>query len=524
MKITGNAIGKHATWKVILISLLMLPVLSCQTAAVQRLDLAAYPYLDNETIGLFNAMEKFLEGPPGQFEVAYWGDEGLDDIAGEMGYIRYVIALSGYSIALAAAHTPAYRKPFSAAMDAAIGKMLDVRAWRDWMTKWNGTNPIGPDNIMYSGHLSLMMILHRKLFNDRKYESPTTLTYDDGRTFKTSIQDLTESLYRQTIGNVDSRGDHYFGVACEPSMVWMPCNTPHRIQQIMFDQLYGTYYAMSNADWLRWLKANMYNEETGLLNYLFFPKDSPPRYVRKHSGIYSAWLILFINAFDRDWSEKLYGRFKDYFLRQDRESPFGGGTAIVLDDPERTETLMNAFVKINLASGLSMVMARQLGDEALYQKLKASWDTFFYYPEWSQDQGMFGYFSTDLAPHAYQNGFALLARSIDRDINFRTVTNRPIAREFFLKPHVAEVSDRRAFINRAVFDDRKAALIVTVNGGQRLSEPVTLRLAGFDSSRTHQVSRNGRTHAGWQWDGAHLVVKTPALSEAEETYVISIGK
>lgn len=487
------------------------------------------PYLDNDTIGLFRALAAAAAGPPEVFDEEQWAISLIDKVlpAGEsMGPARYLIAFSGYAVAQTARHTPAYRAPYRAALDTFIQRMLQPPAWRDWVEVWKGESPLGPDNIMYTGHLVHMMTLYRDLSGDRKYEQPTAFGFDRFR-YTTEVRSLAASIAAQAEGAVDGKGARTYGVACEPGRVYLPCNTPHRLNQILFDRMYGTRYATSNDQWIAWIKSNMVHS-SGVLYDLYWPYGkgqprppgtAPVRDEELH-GVYNAWSVWYLDAIDRAWAEALWGAIKARFVKRGAASPYGDGRTMLVDRPG--DTSLTAASMNMLATGFGMVAARELGDEALAEELGRSWDKLFGGAVWSDDGTRFGYEQV-VYPRVFQNMFPLLARTTTAEVNQRALATARWDEGRFAEPMLERVSDERTFVNQAFYDPAAKRLIVTCNGGAATRGRTELVIANLDAGAPYTVRRDGAVYRAWRWDGAKLVITTPPLGAREESYVIEPG-
>ena len=83
-----------------LVTLLLISALASPADA--RVE--GYPYLDNETLGMFNILRDALSGEVGKFDTRYWGDPGLEkNFGGMLGLTRYLVAgpdqMSGHGVA-----------------------------------------------------------------------------------------------------------------------------------------------------------------------------------------------------------------------------------------------------------------------------------------------------------------------------------------------------------------------------------------------------------------------------------------
>ena len=495
-------------------------------SAEARVD--GYPYIDNETLGLFEVVRKSVEGPPEQFADRYWAPDLLDALTGgtdAMSPLRYMIAFTGYAVALTANHTPAWRAPYRDVLGALIEKMFEPVAWQDWLVSW-GDDPFGPDNVMYTGHLVYMLTLYRQQFGDRRYDEPFAITASDGRRFETDHMALAASLAAQADAYVDVDGQHVYNLACEPGRIFLPCNTPHRVHQIAYDSMFETAYSGSNARWLEWSRAFFVHEETGVLYHLYFPfgawqaesGEVPPAMHESLSGLYNGWSIWFLQALDPVWAEALYARYRGAFVVAGTSSPYEDGRTMVRDNVD-AEGLLQRGLDAG-ATGFGLIVSRLFGDSGLFGELSSSWTRIFGEPTWTVDGREFSH-RVAAIPLTFQNGFPLLARTTRPDHHLGTLARAVRSESFFAAPHLAAVSNRATFVNQALYDEARRRLIITVNGGAATDAPTDLEIAGLDSNEAWAVWRDDELHDGWRLDGSKLVITTLPLGPDEVSYVVA---
>ncbi|KAJ7511830.1 hypothetical protein B0H11DRAFT_1953193 [Mycena galericulata] len=155
---------------------------------------------------------------------------------------RYQLATMAYAAGVAHYHRlPALRSVFKTLLEALISKMMHRDVWSYWyLTSQSGRtvdpdikelrkpwpDPIVRENIMYSGHLLLMVSLHAMLFNDDKYDAPDALVFNwdpifwgmGPETFKYNRSSLQEAILKQM------EDENWMGVCCEPNCVFIVCN------------------------------------------------------------------------------------------------------------------------------------------------------------------------------------------------------------------------------------------------------------------------------------------------------------
>jgi len=478
-----------------------------------------YPYLDNETIGLFNMVREAFKGPTEQFDILHWGDISLEKTFGGMlGFTRYLAAASAHAIAALAHRSPAYRAPYQRTFEAAVNKMLHHRSWGDWLAVY-GDDPIAKDNLMFKGFLFYMLVQYQQLFGDRRYEQPLTLVSKQGKTFSTDIKSLAALLAKEQANEKSAKGEHHHHIACEPGQVFVICNTQHRVGFELYDRMYGTKYGATAATWIAWANKNLIDPATGLFYYMYRPaKTDKDMLVKWKSGIFNSISIAFLDALDTKLAMGvLWPKFKTQHVLLDAASPHGTGTAVAIERPT-TKTDLVTFALNIATTGMAMIVARSGGETALAAKLHKGWEGYLAKPAWEQDRRRYGYSFIRAVPLVFQNAPALWARATDTEYNLRLNTPRTRSAAFFKQPHVEAVSDPGAFVNQAVYDAAKQTLLVTINGGQATTKPASITVAGLDEKKFYGVTRDGNKHPGGAWKQGKYVFTTAALSATEETY------
>lgn len=200
--------------------------------------LAAIPKLSREQAGHirhFHNLASQLEGDWSFFGSQDPGQEWLDAI-------RYQLAIMTYAAAAAHFHRlPALRAPFRELFQKLIKKMLRRDVWGYWyLTSQSGilvdpdlkelrkpwADPVKEENIMYSGHLLLMIALYEMLFDSNEYETEGSITFNWDPIFwgfgPEKFEYSRKSLQNVIIKQMEKNG--WVGVCCEPNMVFVVCN------------------------------------------------------------------------------------------------------------------------------------------------------------------------------------------------------------------------------------------------------------------------------------------------------------
>lgn len=485
------------------------------------------PYVDNETLGLYHAVLQATDGPVEVFDEGIWGLEALDQLlAGTdaMAPERYLVAFSSYAVAHVAMRLPAYRGPANEGFHRFVDKMLYSRSWEDWIMDWGGTNPLGPDNIMFTGHLHLMLTLGRQIFDDPSYTDTLSLRMHDGPEFTTTASELTASLDEQAAAYLDAAGEHIHNIACEPGRIFVPCNTPHRIAFVSIDRMDGTSYADSNTTWLDWVDARMVDEATGVTYDQYWPfgqgqsemtAGAVPERQDRLSGMYNGWTVWFLQGIDEARAAELYESYLAHFVTTDELS----GLTIVTDGTG-VEGLLGTGLDL-AATGFGLVNTGLFGDEELQAELFEYWDWAFEPPVWSADGRVLAH-SDSPFPRLIPDAFDLLARVVSPESNWVTNAETVTVDESAL-PRILRVTNEATFVNQAYWDAEEERLIVTVNGGAATTDPTDIVLGNLDADRTLVVTRDGEPFAEWRREGQEVILTTPPLTGTEESYIVTFS-
>ncbi len=159
--------------------------------------------------------------PVGAFE----GFEPKDQF--QTASLRYQLNFMSYALSIAqAVHLPACRAYLQTAQENLAAKVRHHRVWRYWKLEnmWGnlrtGADPVGRDNIMFSGFLAAQLAYYRSASGTRRFDEPGSLSFEhpSGERYAYSLPALIEILargYRQA----------EFGLlACEPNWVYPLCN------------------------------------------------------------------------------------------------------------------------------------------------------------------------------------------------------------------------------------------------------------------------------------------------------------
>ncbi len=466
-----------------------------------------YPRLTNEQLGMFNYVHSIAVTHPNALPGGDWGPDmpfGLGMGEGANMH-RYNVAFTAYGVSMVAEHTPAYRKPYIEAIDGLIQKMLQPVIWDYWLTAtWGGENPIHPHNIMYTGHLQLMMAFYERQAGDQKYilNDVELITRNGLQRWTTNLYDLSSDIHNLSLTNQDSHGGHYYSIPCETPWVFTCCNT---IDQLAFNILpasLGLSAQAVNVPFLTWHEENMFDPSTNYFFTTFAPFEDPPFVNTRLTGGYSSWSHMFIHGFDPVWVEERYPTFISNAMEY-----IAPGTAVVRFSGPGEEAEL--YLIDLIGTGYAMVLAREMGDEASYQALKNGFDYWAGEPAWSGP--IYGYFSPFNWPiyKIFPNGFVLWAEAMSSENNFRTVVEDPRDPDFYEQPYLARVSNPDTFVNQAIWDD--PVLYITVNGAHMTTFYTDLVIRNLKPDRTYEVLLNDEVYTEWTLSDGEMTITSPPL-------------
>src|SRR5579859_3374363 len=307
--------------------------------------------------------------------------------------LRFQLAFAAYAVAALGRRTPAYARPYVAALGAAVERMLDVRAWGYWRRPpapaeggaapaghsgvWLGghrrpagrgpppADPVVQDNVQFSGHLGTMLGLYERAGGDDRYDQGFVLADpESGATYPYTHGALAARIVAQM------RGNPFHGVACEPACAYVPCNNHAMTCNALHDATHGTDYSRANADWLAWVRRKMVLHgpaARGLFGACYlrdFHLTAPVAFQFTDS-----WGLAFLLPFDRALVRKLYPRFRQRLSRDDSGRGAGPRAPLYVGSAPICARMEISDVALNTAFGL--IVARGVGDTATADRLAA---------------------------------------------------------------------------------------------------------------------------------------------------------
>ena len=164
--------------------------------------------------------------------------------------IRYQAAFAGYAVAALGMRTPAYIGLTQSVLSNAVARLADRKAWSYIHSYWSHEpwypDPCANGNVMYTGHLMMLMALEEALSGDARFNREgVELVWDNAHRFTYTTKRLVEVTAAQI-----RAGDG--GVPCEPGLVFFACNNhPHDAFRLLEGMGYGDWRTASDK-WEKW--------------------------------------------------------------------------------------------------------------------------------------------------------------------------------------------------------------------------------------------------------------------------------
>lgn len=221
--------------------------------------------------------------------------------------VRYPLTFIGYAISALVYKTPSYRELSINIIDNVIQRLLEEHQYRYIEFYWNNSkyfpDPVVHENIMYSGHLAMLISLYESISGDfSKYSQKGWYFSWNGQKKKFyNSQKLMNAIYHQV-----EKGETG-GVACEPNSIFVICNSHQRIAFQLFDAMHGSNYSLSNRKWENWLKKhgrapNIWpNKDYRYFRIIYFEPAHEWIPIYGTSGN-DAWALAYMNAWVNDKS------------------------------------------------------------------------------------------------------------------------------------------------------------------------------------------------------------------------------
>ena len=230
---------------------------------------------------------------------------------------RYNIAFAGYAAAAVGMRGDAVvRGRVGKVLGNCFERMLKTDVWAYSQSKnyW-GQKPWAPDpcyreNVMYTGHLLHLLALYELFTGDRRYHrggGGWDFVWKDGRKVHYDVEKLIGATVEQM------RKGPNGGVACEPGLMFFPCNChPHAALAIFRKLGYGEW-SQDAARWEKWALSHYLSPAFGggEINLVYHVRGNF-MYPRGQAGL-DGWSLLWYEAWasDRRIAAALWRRVRE---------------------------------------------------------------------------------------------------------------------------------------------------------------------------------------------------------------------
>jgi len=494
-----------------------------------RVNFRSLPSLDHTQLAHIRHMIRLARQIPGEW--AYMGtaepsQEGFD-------CYRYQLAFMVYTLALAQYHrTPAYRELYRDTIQKLIEKMLRYEVWGYWETTSRGSKILNPalekleegnidpvlrQNIMYSGHLLMMVGLYEMLYQDGTYDRPNSLTFQfhpvfrgfGRQEFHYDFKSLTRVIYSEFERN------QYIGVECEPNGVFMFCNQFPILGFMLYDATHGTDIAAQvipkfQAAWNE--KMNYFNTEdfTALPSFYLLKQGVSARRRGQNIGT-----IPFMNVWNKDFCEKHYRSLLDEAAVLHPDGAIGVNLDYAIEaylsyqkNPAFPST--NPVMIGTHDLGFLAMAASEMGDEQTLEgvlryadtRLKPVWDNGCLYYERNDD-------ITSEAYTSRLTGNAALAYArVNVKDGLRTLFHQPWSSSVLQELQVTDVPYPNVLIRQAYVESETGALVVSTVPGTDTVAKESISIRGMDRNARYAIEIDH--HPSAHYDAGEVTLQSEA--------------
>lgn len=280
----------------------------------------------------------------------------------QLNFLQYAVAMSQYT------RTPAFTGYLAEAQRNTIEKTLDPRVWRYWRWEnlWGNLrwepDPLKRDNVMLSGYFGTMLGMHETLTGDRRYETPGSLTFRNGRreSFPYDFASIAELMR----GHLE--GSPFCMFPCEPSWIYPFCSSYALNTVLMHDRLNGgdaselceSFRASFDRDFLR-PDGRIVAIRNGRMGFSIAAAPT----------INEAVLVPWLNPGLPDFAQRLW------WLMRERDIDLNGPDVLAsISNLDRVDVGNYHFGKDTFARVMVTLAAREMGDEEVATAIQNSID------------------------------------------------------------------------------------------------------------------------------------------------------
>jgi len=472
-----------------------------------------------------------------------WSDMGPFDPTneGDDAY-RYQLAYMAYTLGLAQYHyVPAYREVFRETLASLIRKMLRHDVWGYWELTSRGSKVMDPDleylvdgwvdpvirkNVMFSGHLLMMVSLYEMLYRDGRFFEPGSLTFECRPPFRgMGPQDFPYDL-----GSLAAVIEEQFaasggmGCECEPNGIFVYCNQFPMLGLAHLDQVRGTEIAPRlmrdfRDAWAR--ESSLFSVDASAdLPVFLMVKQNEIIYEDSEDNKEAASVVSwgpFMHVWQKEYVEALYPLVLPRIRKQT-----AWGYGVSLEQFHRTHLEYQARPSMDLVDpmmlgvhthGMLALLAAEMGDADTRDGLLAHSDAVMN-PTW-KNGGLFYPRCDELDTERYVtcvmgNGLLGAARINPRN-GIHDLYAHPWSEADLNDPQLTGVAFPDVLVTLARFDRESRRLRIRLVAGDTPPSRADFRVTGLDSARGLRVTVNDIELESASWDRVtgDLVVSIP---------------
>lgn len=475
--------------------------------------------LDDKTLGHLRHMVNLSRQIPND-----WSDmgpydpsqEGDDAYRYQLAYMTYALSLTQYH------HTPAYRELWRDTIGRLIAKMMRWEVWGYWELTSRGSKVMDPDmnglgegwidpvmrqNVMYSGHLLMMVGLYDMFYRDGRFDAPGSLTFQFRPVFRGMGREdfpYDHGKLARTILAEFERND-FMGCECEPNGIFVYCNQFPILGFMHYDHTHGTDLAARTVPQFkdRWQRrSTMFGSNPKAdLPILFRKRQNDFIYEESednNEGITAVAWASVMHTWAPEYVELVYPRARDQTLRRMEDGTLGvnlAGYFAKYKEYQRnpghhaTDPMM---VGVHIFGTLALAAA-EVGDTETLNGLLAYADKYLspkeknggvFYPR-NDDMAGTGY-CTALVGNAHIAGVRLCPRD-----GFRAMYDAPWGAAELSAPELCDVDFPAVLVREAVHPKDGGLLQVTLAPGLAATGRQTVAFRGLDLTRSVSVMVDG---------------------------------
>lgn len=435
---------------------------------------------------------------------------------GILSYPRFDLSESTYAVMMMADQTPAWREVYSRIIDELAARYPTYWGAVDWLTQigddparanyppqvmallppnlrgkynrvgWvaNGIEPYGlsPDplgadgNLFYRGWFNLIMSAYDYISGDDKWRKPFKIVGYQDREFEWTQDRIVERLNQQW-------GERPAGIHCENTKVWPFCLSAAGLGLHLYDRLHGTKMHSVAENWFEYFRHN----------YMGVSADGK-----------------------LEWSTFYYDPVVNFKFNQPLQN-LGTLFYILPQNPELASFLYKAAVAANGwdnpnapvrgLSYLSVVLAREMGDETSYKKLSAAAEQQFEPKFFGEDSANFGWWFklNEKFPRGQQSALMMVSQ-VGQGGDWSKAFTNPHPRKF-KAPTVEGVDFPGMGIHQAWNDPATGTLNVATYAAtpSRRGRATTFRVTKLPNARKVKVFVDGQPFKRFHVTGPNAI-------------------